>query len=105
MGILSNKSLMFLEDLTLPTFQVIVMTGNTGCARCQQRVSRLISKMTGLREYAVDVQKKQITVKGDFRNKRKNEISAEMRKEHSCYQLKLLLGSYLASCFRKHKAT
>ncbi|XVF51722.1 hypothetical protein PTKIN_Ptkin04bG0207500 [Pterospermum kingtungense] len=63
----SNKnSLLHFEDLTLPSFQVIVMTANMGCARCRERVSQVISKMTGLREYTVDVSNKQVIVKADF---------------------------------------
>ncbi|KAJ9147725.1 hypothetical protein P3X46_029851 [Hevea brasiliensis] len=103
---LSNKSLMYFEDLTLPTFQVIVMSGSMGCARCQQRVTRVMSKMTGLREYTVDVKEKQVIVKGNCRNQQKEEddyFKCEMNKERCC-PLKLLLGSFVASCFRKQIA-
>ncbi|XP_012069966.1 uncharacterized protein LOC105632256 [Jatropha curcas] len=101
---LSNKSLMYFEDLTLPTFQVIVMSGSMGCARCRERVSRVISKIAGLREYTVDLHKKQVIVKGDFRNEKKEEdddvhFSSEMKE--SCYSLKLFFRSFVTTCFRK----
>ncbi|XP_055961513.1 uncharacterized protein LOC126678597 [Mercurialis annua] len=101
---LSNKSLMFLEDLTLPKFQEIVVNGNLGCAGCTQRVSNIISKITGLREYTVDVKKKQVIVKGEFTYKHNGEEKdfsiRELRKEHCCYHVKLIFGSFL-SCFFK----
>ncbi|KAG8659448.1 hypothetical protein MANES_02G038800v8 [Manihot esculenta] len=81
---LANNTLMHFEDLTLPSFQVIVMSGSIGCARCRQRVSQVIAKMTGLREYTVDVKRKQVIVKGDFGNQQKQEddySKSEMNKE------------------------
>ncbi|KAL5064304.1 hypothetical protein RYX36_026041, partial [Vicia faba] len=61
-----NHSLLYLENLTLPTFQVVVIAANMGCNGCQERVSRVVSKMTGLTEYTIDVRKHEVTVKGDF---------------------------------------
>ncbi|KAG8659449.1 uncharacterized protein LOC110603554 [Manihot esculenta] len=105
---LANNTLMHFEDLTLPSFQVIVMSGSIGCARCRQRVSQVIAKMTGLREYTVDVKRKQVIVKGDFGNQQKQEddySKSEMNKERgNCHPLRLLLGSFVASCFRKQVA-
>ncbi|XP_044485536.1 uncharacterized protein LOC123211075 isoform X2 [Mangifera indica] len=63
---LTHNSLMYSENLTLPTFQVIVMNANMGCAECRQRVSQLTSKINGLKEYTVDVPNKQVIVKGDL---------------------------------------
>ncbi|KAG4930408.1 Copper transport protein CCH [Glycine max] len=63
----SNKrSLLHLENLTLPSFQVVVIAANMGCNGCRGRVSRVVSKITGLTEYTVDVRKKEVTIKGDF---------------------------------------
>ncbi|KAI5417498.1 copper transport protein CCH [Lathyrus oleraceus] len=61
-----KKSLLYLENLTLPTFQVVVIAANMGCNGCQERVSRVISKISGLTEYTIDVRKNEVTVKGDF---------------------------------------
>ncbi|XP_061341090.1 uncharacterized protein LOC133287475 isoform X2 [Gastrolobium bilobum] len=59
-----NRSLLHMENLTLPS--VVVITANMECNGCRGRVSRVVSKMTGLTEYTVDVRKKEVTVKGDF---------------------------------------
>ncbi|XP_027337433.1 copper transport protein ATX1-like [Abrus precatorius] len=61
-----NRSLLYMENLTLPLFQVVVITANMECNDCMGRVSRIVSKMTGLTEYTVDVTKKEVTIKGDF---------------------------------------
>ncbi|GMJ00401.1 HEAVY METAL ASSOCIATED PROTEIN 19 [Hibiscus trionum] len=61
----NTNTLLHLEDLALPSFQVIVMTANMGCAECRKRVSQVISKITGLREYIVDVSNKQVIIKAD----------------------------------------
>ncbi|KAH1249064.1 hypothetical protein GmHk_05G012517 [Glycine max] len=74
-----NNSLLHLENLTLPSFQVVVIAANMGCNGCRGRVSRVVSKMTvielslccktltcRLTEYTVDVRKKEVTIKGDF---------------------------------------
>ncbi|KAL3018979.1 hypothetical protein AAZX31_05G056700 [Glycine max] len=42
-----NNSLLHLENLTLPSFQVVVIAANMGCNGCRGRVSRVVSKMTG----------------------------------------------------------
>ncbi|XP_017972763.1 PREDICTED: uncharacterized protein LOC18606275 [Theobroma cacao] len=87
----SNKhSLLHYEDLTLPSFQVIVMTANMVCAQCRKKVSQVISKMTGLREYTVDVSNKQVIVKADFgfRWNVKDHLSkSEKRKDWRSLQL------------------
>ncbi|CAJ2664056.1 uncharacterized protein LOC123885435 isoform X2 [Trifolium pratense] len=61
-----NRSLLYLENLTLPTFQVVVIAANMRCNGCQERVSRVVSKMTRLTEYTIDVGKNEVTLKGDF---------------------------------------
>ncbi|XP_057524637.1 uncharacterized protein LOC130804269 isoform X2 [Amaranthus tricolor] len=53
------------EDLSIPSFQVIVMSANMGCSSCRDKVFRVLSKMTGFKEYTVDVRKKQVIIKGD----------------------------------------
>ncbi|XP_056687442.1 uncharacterized protein [Spinacia oleracea] len=60
-----NQSLIFAEDLSIPSFQVIVMNANMGCSSCRDKVSRVLSKMTGFKEYTIDVRKKQVVIKGD----------------------------------------
>ncbi|KAI9174632.1 hypothetical protein LWI28_020359 [Acer negundo] len=84
MASLTKNSLLYSENLTRPSFQVIVITANMGCAQCRQRVTQVISKMTGLREYTVDVPNRQVIVKGDFGfedNSSKNKIKSR------CYPL------------------
>ncbi|KAB2085231.1 hypothetical protein ES319_A05G387700v1 [Gossypium barbadense] len=43
----NTKTLLHFEDLALPSFQVIVMSANRGCAQCREKVSKVTSKMTG----------------------------------------------------------
>ncbi|XP_010505093.1 PREDICTED: uncharacterized protein LOC104781981 [Camelina sativa] len=62
-----RRTLMFCEQLSLPSFQVIVIYADVGCVRCQDRVSQIISKMTGIDEYVVDLKKKMVMARGDFR--------------------------------------
>ncbi|WVZ26375.1 hypothetical protein V8G54_004919 [Vigna mungo] len=61
-----NRSLLHMENLTLPPFQVVVIAANMGCNGCRGRVFRVVSRMTGLTEYTVDLQKREVTIKGDF---------------------------------------
>ncbi|XP_057419705.1 uncharacterized protein LOC130713896 isoform X2 [Lotus japonicus] len=58
------RSLLYMANLTLPL--VVVITANMECNGCRGRVSRVVSKMTGLTEYTIDVSKKEVTLKGDF---------------------------------------
>ncbi|XP_010509571.1 PREDICTED: uncharacterized protein LOC104785971 [Camelina sativa] len=62
-----RRTLMFCEQLSLPSFQVIVINADVGCVRCQDRVSQIVSKMTGIEEYVVDLKKKLVMARGDFR--------------------------------------
>ncbi|XP_042485239.1 copper transport protein ATX1 [Macadamia integrifolia] len=59
-----GKALRIAENLTVPSFQVIVMRANLSCTHCQDRVSQVISKMNELLEYEVDVRNKQVILKG-----------------------------------------
>ncbi|XP_027922035.1 copper transport protein CCH isoform X2 [Vigna unguiculata] len=59
-----NRSLLHMENLTLPP--VVVIAANMRCNGCRGRVFRVVSRMTGLTEYTVDLQKREVTIKGDF---------------------------------------
>ncbi|XP_068461927.1 uncharacterized protein [Phaseolus vulgaris] len=41
-----NRSLLHMENLTLPPFQVVVIAANMGCNGCRRRVFRVVSRMT-----------------------------------------------------------
>ncbi|XP_022758774.1 uncharacterized protein LOC111305466 [Durio zibethinus] len=60
------------------------MTANMGCAQCRKKVSQVVSKMKGLREYIVDVSNKKVIVKADlgFHWNVKDDLSeSEKRKD------------------------
>ncbi|XP_024452090.1 uncharacterized protein LOC7465513 isoform X1 [Populus trichocarpa] len=104
---LTNKSLMYFEDLTLPTVQVIVMTASMRCSRCRQRVSQVISRMSaGLKEYTVDVHNKQVIMKGDTGKqwKKEDDHSNDEMNNERCQRLKLFLRSFVATCFGNYMA-
>ncbi|XP_021738154.1 uncharacterized protein LOC110704643 [Chenopodium quinoa] len=67
MGAGKNLPLVTAEDLSIPSHQVIVMSANMGCSSCRDKVLRVLSKMTGFKEYTVDVRKKQVIIKGDVK--------------------------------------
>ncbi|CAH2059205.1 unnamed protein product [Thlaspi arvense] len=46
---------------------VIVIKADVGCVRCQDRVSKIVSKMTGIEEYVVDLKNKLVMTRGAFR--------------------------------------
>ncbi|CAH8387298.1 unnamed protein product [Eruca vesicaria subsp. sativa] len=60
-------TLMVCEELSLPSFQIIVINADVGCDHCQDRVSKIVSKMTGIEEYVVDVKNKQVMARGHFK--------------------------------------
>ncbi|KAL9433790.1 hypothetical protein AB3S75_028601 [Citrus x aurantiifolia] len=95
----SKQSLLYFEDLTPPSFQVIVVTANMGCTRCRGRVSQIISKLTGLEEYIVDVPNKRVTVKADFGlNKNvKDDPTRSRVKISGCYQFFISVSGLFAS--------
>ncbi|KAL5815191.1 hypothetical protein ACOSQ3_025987 [Xanthoceras sorbifolium] len=97
---MASNTLLYYENLTLPTFQVIVMTANMGCDQCRQRVSQLISKMTGLKEYTVDVPNRQVIVKGDFGFHREVEdyYSPKSKIKNRCQPLHFF-KSFKENCF------
>ncbi|KAK9277683.1 hypothetical protein L1049_007230 [Liquidambar formosana] len=99
------RTLIYFEKLTLPSFQVIVLTANTGCASCRRRVSQLISKMTRLTEYTVDVRNKQVVIKGDVRhhqNAKNDDLRCKQRKER--HPLQCCFRFSRASCGGKYLA-
>uniref|UniRef100_A0A1J3HP35 HMA domain-containing protein n=1 Tax=Noccaea caerulescens TaxID=107243 RepID=A0A1J3HP35_NOCCA len=65
--IVRRRTLMLCEELSLPLFQVIVIKADVGCVRCQDRVSKIVSKMSGIEEYVVDLKNKIVMARGDFR--------------------------------------
>ncbi|XP_021768466.1 uncharacterized protein LOC110732774 [Chenopodium quinoa] len=67
MGTGKSLPLVTAEDLSIPSHQVIVMSANMGCSSCRDKVLRVLSKMTGFKEYTVDVRKKQVIIKGDVK--------------------------------------
>uniref|UniRef100_A0A1D1XH38 Copper chaperone CopZ n=1 Tax=Anthurium amnicola TaxID=1678845 RepID=A0A1D1XH38_9ARAE len=85
----TKQTLRFAEDLTLPTEQVIVMTANMGCSHCRGRVSQVVSKMNaGLLDYAVDLRKKEVVVRGavdlkERKNKSRRQPSSHTGREKS----------------------
>ncbi|XP_055819461.1 uncharacterized protein LOC129888525 [Solanum dulcamara] len=63
-----KQTLLSVANLKLPSFQVVVMNADLGCTHCRDRISQITSKITGLREYTIDVGKKQVLVRGDVKN-------------------------------------
>ncbi|XP_038687683.1 uncharacterized protein LOC119987041 isoform X2 [Tripterygium wilfordii] len=96
---LSKQSLIYSENLTLPS--VIVIKASVGCGRCQERICQIISRMTELSEYTVDVHNKEVILKGNFRNNCKgNDIEyLEIQMKGKCCLLRLIIHSFRASCF------
>ncbi|BAD88197.1 unknown protein [Oryza sativa Japonica Group] len=70
------QALRLVEDLSLPSVQVVVMSANMGCSHCRQRVTKVVSKMNGLLDYMVDFGKKEVTVRGTMVHTKKK------RKQH-----------------------
>ncbi|PSS09717.1 Protein SODIUM POTASSIUM ROOT DEFECTIVE 1 like [Actinidia chinensis var. chinensis] len=98
----SKPALMYAENLTLPSFQVIVISANLGCSFCRQRVSHILSKITGLREYTVDVRNKQVMVKGDVHfscNTRHEERSPRKERKKYCLPYKFSIRYLRPTCF------
>ncbi|EOA28600.1 hypothetical protein CARUB_v10024820mg [Capsella rubella] len=62
-----RRTLILCEQLSVPSFQIIEINADVGCVRCQDRVSQIVSKMTGIEEYVVDLKKKLVMARGDFR--------------------------------------
>ncbi|KAF8032830.1 hypothetical protein BT93_D1649 [Corymbia citriodora subsp. variegata] len=98
-----RQCLLSYENLTLPAFQVVVITANVGCARCRERVSRVISKMDGVHEYTVDIRNEQVIVKGNFKAERKvPDESADIPIKKEEYQLRLFFKYFRISCLSRH---
>ncbi|KAK9103055.1 hypothetical protein Sjap_020309 [Stephania japonica] len=79
MASVRKQALRFAENLTLPTFQVIVMNANMSCSHCSQRASKMVSKMNGTIDYVVDISNKQVILRGEImenpKQKRKHNTS------------------------------
>ncbi|XP_010927779.1 uncharacterized protein [Elaeis guineensis] len=83
----TDQALRFAENLSLPSVQVVVVSANMGCSHCQQRVSKIVSKMNGLLDYMVDMRKKEVTVRGTVSSKKKKRSPRS-------------LGLFKMTCFR-----
>ncbi|XP_006645269.1 uncharacterized protein LOC102713692 isoform X2 [Oryza brachyantha] len=78
------QALRLVEDLSLPSVQVVVMSANMGCSHCRQRVTKVVSKMNGLLDYMVDFGKKEVTVRGTVvHTKKKKRKQHKMKHEES----------------------
>ncbi|XP_038903445.1 copper transport protein ATX1 [Benincasa hispida] len=90
-----EQSLLFSENLTPPSFQVIVINANMSCKGCRQRVSQIVCKMSELVEFTIDVTKRQVIVKGNVKCQSKNEENT-MKK---CNSLKSPSPQFSNKCF------
>ncbi|KAK3224882.1 hypothetical protein Dsin_004744 [Dipteronia sinensis] len=100
MASLTKNSLLYSENLSRPSFQVIVMTANMGCAQCRQRVTQVVSKMSGLKECTVDVPNRQVIVKGDFGFRRNLEDNSPKNKlKTRCYPLQYFFKNFRVNYF------
>ncbi|KAG8382420.1 hypothetical protein BUALT_Bualt05G0075400 [Buddleja alternifolia] len=88
--------LLYAANLTLP--KVIAVNGNLGCADCRDRVTQLLSRMTGLKEFTVDVSRKHVVLKGDLRyhKARQEDVSKREMANSSILQA---IFKFLISCF------
>ncbi|KAE8766650.1 hypothetical protein D1007_62091 [Hordeum vulgare] len=68
-----HQALRLVEDLSLPSVQVVVMSANMGCSHCRQRVTKVVTKMNGLLDYMVDFGKKEVTVRGTVLHTKKKK--------------------------------
>ncbi|XP_034676635.1 uncharacterized protein LOC117907257 [Vitis riparia] len=103
MEALTRQSLLSSENLVYPSFQVIAMTANLGCACCRQKVFQLTSRMTGLREYTVDVRNKRVIVKGDVKvrwNTRTESLKGKMKKGQRPFNF--FFRFLKTNCINKH---
>ncbi|KAG0489925.1 hypothetical protein HPP92_006788 [Vanilla planifolia] len=71
------QTLRILENLSLPKVQIVVIKANMGCDHCRRRVSAITSKMSaGILEYKVDLGRKEVTVMGIVKNKKKSFLNS-----------------------------
>ncbi|XVE57669.1 hypothetical protein DITRI_Ditri04bG0108100 [Diplodiscus trichospermus] len=77
-----------------------------GCAQCRKKISQVISKMTGLREYTVDISNKLVTVKADFgfRCNAKDYLSKDEKRKH-WHPLKVFKYCLSLICFGKKNSS
>nr|GLL44999.1 uncharacterized protein LOC109152052 isoform X1 [Ipomoea trifida]GMD82531.1 Protein SODIUM POTASSIUM ROOT DEFECTIVE 1 like [Ipomoea batatas] len=76
-----KQALFNVANLKLPSFQVVVVNANLGCAHCRRRISQVVLNITGLREYTMDVLKRQVIVKGGIKNNFQNRNNTKLKDE------------------------
>ncbi|CAN0870661.1 hypothetical protein LINGRAHAP2_LOCUS9595 [Linum grandiflorum] len=55
-------SLAFIESLSMPLVQEVVISADVQCAECQKRVADVISRMSGTESVTVNLVEKQVTL-------------------------------------------
>ncbi|KAL3743268.1 hypothetical protein ACJRO7_018557 [Eucalyptus globulus] len=100
---LPRQCLLNYENLTLPPFQVVVMTANVGCARCRESLASHFEDGRA-REYTVDIRNERVIVKGDFKVEREiQDESADLQiKKEEEHQLRLFFRYFRTSCLGKY---
>ncbi|KAL8064469.1 hypothetical protein ABFX02_01G092900 [Erythranthe guttata] len=78
-----KQALIFAANLSLPTFQVIVLKENLGSPHCRQKVTQVISKMAGSKGLMVDISKKEVIVRGDMKSSRKEVLKQNKTESRS----------------------
>ncbi|KAJ0969265.1 hypothetical protein J5N97_022142 [Dioscorea zingiberensis] len=91
----TKQALRFAENLSLPKVQVIVMRANMSCNHCRQRVSQVLSKMNGLVDYMVDMNKKEVVVRGLVGSRKEGQSHHQENKK----KLSHSLGLHRLMCF------
>ncbi|KAM0947131.1 putative heavy metal-associated domain, HMA, heavy metal-associated domain superfamily [Dioscorea sansibarensis] len=96
----TKQALRFAENLSLPKVQVIVMRANMSCDHCRKRVSQVISKMNGLVDYMVDMNKKEVVVRGLVSsNSKKQRHYHDQEKKKKKKKLPNSFGLHRLMCF------
>ncbi|XP_008790689.2 uncharacterized protein LOC103707807 isoform X1 [Phoenix dactylifera] len=96
----SEQALRFAENLSLPSVQVVVVSANMGCSHCQERVSRIVSKMNaGLLDYMVDMRKKEVTVRGIVSSKKRKRSHQGICRHINKKKSPGSLGLFKMMCF------
>ncbi|KAL8263755.1 hypothetical protein R6Q59_021885 [Mikania micrantha] len=63
----SNRALVYVANLAVPTSQVIVISANLGCASCRERFYKIMIRINGLKEYTVDVRNNKVIMRGKMK--------------------------------------
>ncbi|KAJ0945524.1 putative heavy metal-associated domain superfamily [Helianthus annuus] len=64
----SNRSLLYVAHLAVPSSQVIVINANLGCACCRERFHKIMTRIKGLKEYTVDVRNSKVILRGNMKD-------------------------------------